>query len=268
MNEVCEIGAARRWWGEFPVGVGMQLRWHIGPAVVWIERRSAEWVIRHRSEDDPFSEQLEVAAPSTPAEYDDRSAPPRRFAGLVAEAETIELRPCLADRDVVSRPEEPFWVVPGSSVTGHVGSPLWLALGLKRGASPITEFPLVRPSDTWFGPNSRVGKLCYASRTRLRLRRADVRWTPHRAVTEVRIRNTGKTPLRVERINIPVPALSLWIDGSGMLQTSSIAFTRKDDDDEIAELQIEHTASHGAEHVAGPRAESPRGLVRAFSRLL
>jgi hypothetical protein len=259
---------SRRWWGEFRVEVGKQLRWRVGPAMTWIERRPAEWVIRHRSEGDPFSDQLEVGAPVSDLFADDALAPAHRFAGLAGETETIELCPRLADRDVVSRPEEPFWLVPGSSVTGQVGSPLWLALGLEPGAPPITEFPLLRPSDTWFGSNTRQGKLCYASRTRLRLRREDVRWNPHRAVTEVRIENRGRTPLRVERINVPVPALSLWFDESGLLRTSSISLTRKDDDDEIAELQIDETVLQGAERVALPRAPAPRGLVRAFSRLL
>ncbi|NNL86798.1 MAG: hypothetical protein HKP27_14145 [Myxococcales bacterium] len=208
-----------------------------------------------------------MSSPIAAEEHDPKTSPPQRFAGILPDRDVVELRPRLADRDVVTRPERPFQIVPGGSLTGFVGSPLWLALGLENDAPPIVEFPLLRPSDTWFGANSREGELCYASRTRLRLRRADVEWTPHRAVSEVKIRNSGRTPLRVERMNVPVPSLSLWVDETGMLQTSRLSFTRTEDD-EIAEMEIDPGIPLGAELVARPRIEPRGGLVRAFSQLL
>ncbi len=244
------------------------MRWRIGPAQLWIERQPREWVIRSASEGDPFSDELEVVANAPLPRDDELSGPAQRFAGLPEASQHVDLRPRLADRDVVSRPEKPFWVIPGSTLTGYVGSPLWLGIALEANAAPVIELPLVRLSDTWFGRNTRDGKLCYASRTRLRLRQEDVRWSPHRAVTEVCIRNFGSTPLRIERIKVPVPGLGLWVDSAGIMRTSQLTLTREDDDDELADIQVDDAIPRDAEQLAEPRSETPRGLVRAFSRLL
>ena len=256
------------WWGEWAFEIGQARCWRIGPTRLWIERRACEWVIDRETEPDPFSEALEVASPATGGDLKPETVTTLRFAGSPAGGGGLRLGPKLADRDVISRPEMPFTVLPEEEATVYVGSPLWLALeGVPEGR-PITEFPLFRPSDTWFGPNTRVGELCYASRTRCRTDPDDLRWNPHRAVTRVTIRNPHPTPLPVHRINLPVSLLPLWRTAPARLVTPPITYTRGGSDETIAELDI-GTPPHGATFVAGPRVTVPKHrLVRAFSRLL
>ncbi len=259
---------ARRWWGDRVLDVGETLRWVLGPSTVWVSRRRAEWVLFHELADDPLADALEIGAACEVDEPGDRGAIPLRFAGAETGAEGLRLQPRLADRSVVSRPEDAFSVLPGEEVTVYVGSPIWLSLELLPGPQRMAELPLLRASDTWFGASTRDGELCFASRTRCRLRLEDVRWTPHRAVTAVTIRNPAGSPLPIERIYVPVPVLSLWAHESGMLRTASVVYTREDDDAELARFHVVEEGLPAATQLASPRREPGRGLVRAFAQLL
>lgn len=259
--------AERTWWGEYAIPTGEARRWRIGPATLWLEHRPGEWVVRQESGGDPFADSLEVALPCSRDEVEKLEVPQQRFAEGASASDRVGLLPRLADRDVISRPEDPFSVLPGADVTVHVGTPLWVEIALLPGPRPVMELPLVRPSDTWFGANSRIGQLCYASRTRCRMRAEDVRWSPHRAVTEVMIRNASSTPLPIERINVPVPMLELWVRDSGALCTSHISYTREGDEEDQAALDT-GAALPGATRIATARVARRTGLVRAFSRLI
>lgn len=256
------------WWGEWVFEVGDARRWRIGPTTLWIERRAREWVIDRVTEPDPFSEALEVASPGGADDRPVDRVTVLRLAGDRASGGGLRLVPKLADRQVIARPEMPFRVLPEQSTTVYVGSPVWLALEAVPEGSPIDEFPLFRPSDTWFGPNTREGDLCYATRTRCRMDPNELRWNPHRAVTQVTIRNPHPNPLPVHRINLPVSLLSLCSTRPGRLVTPPITYTRRGSDEAIAELEI-GSPPNGAAIVSGPRMPSPtHRLVRAFSRFL
>ena len=49
-------------------------------------------------------------------------------------------------------------------MTIYVSSPVWIRLETATGTL-LDELPTIRQSDTWHGPNTREGELCYASRT-------------------------------------------------------------------------------------------------------
>lgn len=264
-----ETSQRSSWWGDFEIPLDEGRAWRVGPARFWIERRTGEWSLRHETAGDPFDDALEVAVPAPISDLAELTGPVHRFADGSSTPVALRLRPRLADRDVISRPEKPFSVLPESEVTVHMGSSVWAAIERLPGARAVTEFPLLRPSDTWFGPDSRTGQLCYASRTRCRMAREDIRALPHRAVTTVTIRNPRSTPLRVERISLPAPTLELWTDGSGALHTSSIVYTCAGDDEDRAELETVGAPPDGATtQVAEPRHTARSGLVRAFSRLI
>src|SRR5690606_5680646 len=82
------------------------------------------------------------------------------------------------------------------------------------------------PSDTWFGPSTREGELGYAARTNARLDLEQMRPRPSRAVTKVVVRNVGDDNLRIERLNLPVPQLSLFVNRQGLIWTNSITVER------------------------------------------
>src|SRR5690625_5517561 len=72
------------------------------------------------------------------------------------------------------------------------------------------EIPTKILSDTWFGPNTQMGTLCYASKTYTRSSRQEVTPRPHRAVTPVTVRNQSEELLSIDKLSIPVPHLALY----------------------------------------------------------
>ena len=100
---------------------------------------------------------------------------------------------------------------------------------------------MLRPSDTWFGPTTMDGELCYASQTYARLNLENLPIGPHHAITQVTIQNRAESQLLVEQLKLPVPYLALFEASDGLLWTQGITMTRSRDTD-MADLQIEKGA--------------------------
>ncbi|MCB9506315.1 MAG: hypothetical protein H6698_00290 [Myxococcales bacterium] len=233
--EVSPDGVAERSFGP----LNLQIRWGAGDWTVAVEHEGA----------------LDVRSPKPLPSLD-----VVRFAGSDGAAAVVHIEPRLLDRPVVARPETPIYVLAGETVRLFVSSPLMVALRVgERGAS-LTEVPTVRLSDTWFGPSTRVGELCYASRTGARLRLADVPRTPIRAVSSVRITNRASTHVRIERVRIPCPELSLYRDESGQLWTEELRLLRTGDGDRAEPVLSNVPEGVGTVTlVSGPRRTSDRG---------
>jgi hypothetical protein len=179
--------------------------------------------------------------------------------------------PCLPDRPVVTRLETPLNILPGETVSLYVISPLRLRIELDGTAKLLQEIPTYRLSDTWFGPMSSAGELCYASTVPAFLSLAEVPLLLHCAISAVTIRNSGADSLRLDRINVPLPKLSLFYATRTGFWTDAFSLERKEDS-EMASLKLDRQPPFEAspsEFVAGPRhigAES-NSVVRAFSAL-
>jgi hypothetical protein len=92
---------------------------------------------------------------------------------------------------------------------------------------------------------------------------------PHRALSVVRIENRGRSPLPIERIKLPMPALSLYGTPAGGLYTEGMTL-RRESDDELAEVRLSGSPpseARGGTHLGGPRVRVSRGLVHVFGRL-
>ena len=90
-------------------------------------------------------------------------------------------------------------------------------------------------------------------------------------VTPVRIRNRGEDGLTLDRMNLPVPFLSIFCDEEGALWTEAVELLR-DDDSEMATFRVTKgppDEARSASRLGEPRRVA-RGnpLVRAFGRLL
>ncbi|MGB5575959.1 MAG: hypothetical protein WBM88_00970, partial [Woeseiaceae bacterium] len=135
----------------------------------------------------------------------------------------------------------------------------------------LFDLPTIRRSDTWFGDNTRVGELCYATKSRAMTELADIQPRPHRAVTPVEIRNEGSGILPIEQFRVPVPALSLYADDHDRLWTDAVCFVRKEGQDRAA-MSIPEPSVHLPEKrtlIDEPRAPVETGpIVKAFSKLL
>lgn len=258
---------AEIWWGAHDIAVGSCGRWRIGPTALWIQRLHAEWRLATEPVDGS-DELVEVEVPADPPDLLELDAV-ARF-GMSHDGTEITLQPRLADRPVVTQPRKPFFVPPHESVVVFVGSPVWLALSLAGEVDPFHELPIARPADTWFGPPTDAGQLCYASRTYCRLRREQLPVLPHRALSRVRVINKASTAFLLERMQLPVEYLELYRGGDGALWSQDVELVHAEAD-VPAPMTIRRGApglAASAEHVAGARKHDGSNLlVGAFTAL-
>lgn len=223
------------WWGSHVLTQGDTGLFRVGPCTLWIKRFPQDVRVAYRYDDDPLTSNVEVSVPSD-EDLPSENVTIDRFS-FRKPPKSISLTPVLADRSVVIRPEYPFSVLSGEEVTLYVSTPLWIRLQTSDPASTLTDIPSYRPSDTWFGPSTREGELCYASRTAGKLELHDVAFYPHRAVTPIKLRNKAKDKLVLERVQLPVQYLSLFHTQEGSVWTQAVTLTREETG-ELAALQI------------------------------
>ncbi len=261
------------WWGEFPFDVGQSGLWEIASLAIAVTRHEREWRIQHRE----GATVEESAAPGwsvrVPADPLDGSAKVGRY--IFREAShTVVVQPALADRPVVTRPVDPIHLQRGEQVTMFVSSPLWVNVRRADVAAPLLDVPVQRPSDTWFGPTTLHGEMCYAARTQARLSREDLPRREHRALTSVSIRNQGGQPLLLERLKLPVCQLSLFAgeaEGETSLWTNNLIIVAEEKL-AVAEVQAETGPPRhlpNATLISKPRQPlESHGLQRALHALL
>lgn len=186
---------------------------------------------------------------------------------VIADAlDGFSVRPALADRPIVVRPEVRLMIPSRGSTTLYVGTPLWAQVALGAGP-PALDLPSQPPKETWFGETPREGQLCYASRTSGRLSRADVPRWPARALTAVRVRNEGREPLVLDRIQVPTEGLALHAHPDGALETDSVDVVAEDGVITSVEAAIPEAGS--LTPVASARQPGPAGLLgRMWQRVL
>lgn len=255
------------WWGDYELGVDESAQWRIGPLQLYIERRRAEWLIHQLSSDDARDVLCEVEVPT------ESKIPPqvtsRRFVQR-ATGGRITLSGRLADRPVVIKPAVPLSVPGGEDVTLYVGSPVWVQIAVGDPPVHLLEIPSHRASDTWAGPNTREGLACYGSRTLAQVDFADCTIRPHRAITEVQVRNHAADTLVIEQIQLPAPLLALYGGEGGVLWTQSVTLTR-DNRENAARLTIGDAAPaiDGALKLIGePRKLADDNMIaQVFNRL-
>ena len=261
------------WWGTVSIEEYTGGEWHIGPSTLWVYRASRDWRVVHRPSTDsgtadPMAQRSDVTVPLP----DDAMA-----AVLDAEEETltthrysvrrtrgsVALRPALADRPVVARPEHSLSVLPDEAVTLYLSTPLWVRIELVESERRLTEVPSLQMSDTWFGASTRDGTLCYATRTAGRLHLDRLPRRLHRALTPLKVRNTTAEPLALERVQLPAPHLSLYVTPDDALWTEAVTMTHRQTE-AGATVQIKEGPPADvdeAERMQTPREPSKQGLI-------
>lgn len=231
----------RAWWGPQPVAMDQAHCWRIGPLELMARRWRNEWRLAWRYGSDPLEATLgnHAVAPESFPEKPDRDWQITRF-GFQEAAEELVFSPKTADRPVVVRPELPFYLPGGEETHLFVSTAAWVHVQAGQEGPLMCEMPTYRPSDCWFGPNTREGEICYASRSVGRMRFEDLSQRPHRIVSRVTLRNRAKDPFLIERINLPVPILSLHRDAWNRLWTRSLVLERSPDGRE-AKVNLEES---------------------------
>ena len=261
--------SSAKWWGQFEIPINSAAYWQIESLKFAIHHLEKEWQISYQRESLEESLHNQVHFSNSLIDEDIYKTAIRHV--FRKSSSLLELKPQLADRTIVTRPSTPIVLAPGEDITLYISTPLWVQfeLGGKQG-SVIEEFAINRPSDTWFGPSTRVGELCYASQTSGRLNLENLPDRPSRAITPLNVINHGEDKLLLEKVALPVPLLSLFATPEGLLWTQPATLIR-DDDGELAKLKLGKEApkeAEGAVRINKPRQQSEKGmLVRAFSSI-
>ncbi len=249
------------WWGDYTLADGEAKCWTLGQLQLAVRRLSDEWRIAWRREQtqEEATNWSVADCPETLQGWDNVE----RHACRHTE-QSLVLVPLLADRSVVVRPVSPFTLPAGESATLFISTPLWVGIQAGDAGVSLLELPIVRPSDTWFGRNTRSGELCYASHTRGHMRIAEVVLRMHRALTCLRISNEAASSLRLERLSLPVPYLSLFEDRAHALWTQDVE-VRCEGDTAAASLTLDRGLPSQVERavpVSGPREKSNEPVLR------
>lgn len=259
----------RRWWGETTVPEGEAAYWRIGPLNLWASHSRNEWSLASGREGDPMQDSLVCEIPSTRA-WPETSESALRF-GFRQTLDALLLEPVLADRPIVINPATPFSLPPGEELTLYISTSLWVRLQTGKPRVELVELPTHRPSDTWFGPSTLEGELCYAGKTSARHQLENVPIRHHRAISALRVRNRARTPLTVERLKLPLPNMSLFESVDGQLWTETVTWHREQDG-EMAQLELGSRPPvrvTEARLLTGRRVEPAGGsLIRAFGGLI
>lgn len=254
-----------QWWGEFEIPKDAWCSWQISLLHLYINRKANEWHIAWRRDEDPLSTELSCQLKDSEAPDLDITESARFIISGTHLGFSLEL--ALADRPVVARPDVPVSVPPGERATLFVSSGIWIQPTVS--GSPLLDIPIYRPSDTWYGPNTREGELCYFSLTRARTIAQEATVYPHRATTPITVINRSDEILRIERIRVPMPLLGLYLDKGGNFVTNSTTLTLNPDAEETR-MQVEDINKQNGDYqqVAPPRKVAKNGdLIETIASL-
>lgn len=214
--------AHRTWWGNVDFTLNETRSWYLGGLTLQVQRAAQEWQISYhrpviQQESDhtwheiPSSEQSFLSAPTATVQ--------RHIFNKTSNQ--VTLKPQLADLSVVIQPVTSLFVSPNQQTTLFVSTPVWLNITTDK-HSLLLDTPIIRPSDTWFGANTIKGEICYATQVLARLDLEQLPIRPFRAVTPIHIVNRQNKSIPIERVNIPVPLLSLYAAEDGRLWTPTL----------------------------------------------
>lgn len=253
------------WFGHFNFDRAQTNQWRIGALAVSVQRHASEWQVCHLNTGAAIDEQAAIEVTENAGQQPEGSRCQRHAVAL--SNQPLKVLPALADRPVVTRPLIPFHLHPGQETLLYVGTSIWLQIHAFEAGPLLLDLPVQRPSDTWFGPSTREGELCYAARTRAILDLQDLPSRTIRATTPVRIKNNGQTSLLLERLLLPIPQLSVFATHDNRLWTEELSI-HCNQEMRSAHLRI----GSGAPTIAGstrqlnpPRMLAERGV---FTRAL
>lgn len=230
LQSFSEIGiTSRRWWGTYQVEAGQSRFWRIGNVVICVDRVTNEWHI----------------ASCQAAENDFDKLNFKTFT-FRTQAE-LELKPVLANLSLASKLERTLYIPGGEEILLYVSSPVWVRVQTGKSRIILAEIPTFILSDTWFGPNTCEGELCYAGHTYCSPHLKDIPSGPDRIISPMLIKNAGITTLKLENISVPLPYLSVYSDAENFLWTEQLYVYREED--------------------SGPQVEIAKGPPKALNEI-
>ena len=266
MNRSSEI---RPWWSPFEIDRDTGLKWTLGSFELTLFRWEGEWLLANER---TTGEEIEPGRWQVAPVAEPPASHPSLVRYVADEADgSVRLMPRVGDRSVVARPRMPLHLLPGDEAKIYVSSPAWVEVTVGKKAKHLCELPVNRLSDTWFGPNTLEGEAAYALKTQARVRLAEIPRRTYRIITAISVHNAGQDLLKIDRMNLPVPYLSVYRDRDGSLWSEAVELTRSEGS-EMAAIEVAPGAPpevEGAARLSEPRMVMEKNfLVRAFSGLL
>ena len=250
--------ASDQWWGSLNIPQEKWCFWEISLLKFYVFKALNEWHFAWIREGDPLDTTLRSDFSGTQLP-DLENTEQSRYVFTHTKG-GFNLGLALADRSIVARPDVSVSIPPGHKVILYMSSGIWLQPNVD--GLVLLDLPIYRPSDTWFGPNTRTGELCYFSLTRARTSATESLVYPHRAITPITIINDGSELLKIDRIRVPMQYLSLHLNKRGEFVTDSVIFRLGPDADEARlEFTDEENKSTRFTQIATPREERSDGLL-------
>lgn len=255
-----------QWWGDYQMDVNEMGLWQIGPTSVEIHRLEHEWRIITETGENPLDSTMEVFYP-LPSSHPSLESKMRRYM-FHKSTGIVNLRPNLADRAIIVKPETPFEVRNGEQITMYVSTPIWVRITTPGTPKPLRSIASFRSPDIWYGEDTRTGELCYYSKLLGQLTLEGVQRRPYRAVTPMVLQNRSKEPLLIERIRLPMRYLNLYAAKDNFLWTSKLYLIQRRNNHTRIRVDRGAPQEMGEHHlVAHAELKMPRYLrMSAFSR--
>lgn len=246
--------------------VGAKIAWSLGELHLVVEQRRAGLSIERHYDSVEHSERWTHHA--SPPQHHDPGLPVGLLVAGVEPEESFTLRPRLADRPLVARPEFDVVVSPGAELEVFLTSPLWIEVSARNQC--LAEFPTREPAKTWFGEDTTRGILAYATRTRVRTTPAELSESRARVTTRAVILNHWQTPVYLSRAAIPLPSMKLYVDEDERCWSDSISITCSGSNDaSVRVLSPSGEEQSRAQFIVGARSPARSdGLIEAFSSIL
>jgi hypothetical protein len=258
--------AGNAWWLPVELDIDSCRNVNIGTLSLYFKRQQQQWLLAHERvsaspERELFSSTAALCMPPqlTTERYIFRQSPA-----------AFCLTPVLMDRPVVVKTLQPVHIPPGEQTTLYISSPVSVRVSLQQPEQLLQEIAIMRLSDTWFGPTTQAGELCYADKTHARYNKHELPLRPHRAITPVMIQNNARQILSLSKISIPVPYLAVYSADDGNLWTDSIAL-QYDGPQNLARFKTSTLSAHDASGVSlissARTVPEKHNLIRAFTHI-
>lgn len=181
--------------------------------------------------------------------------------------ESVMLKPMLPDMQVTVRPEHAFRLAPGARVQIFTRIPVWVAVSLKASTEyKLMEIPTVELNKTWFG-DFLSGSLCYWLSTSARREIVPEMFQPHTVITTMNIHNASREDLLIEKVNILVERLSVYIHENQLWSDEmDITYKGGDQHSEITMNGEPPSARSDAKHIANPRNPLKKSFAERILR--
>ncbi len=253
-----------KWWGDYHFNLGQARTWRFGTLLVRITRGLQEWQLEYyrprvQDEDEQSWQVIDNAT-----DLGTSTVLERYF--FQHTGEYFWLLPRLAHLPVVVRPHYPIYFAAGEHGTLYLSTPLWIAGYHDPGKPPLFDIPVVRPKDTWFGPDTRHGEVCFATPVVGRTELSHLLPRAFRAVTPVHVHNQSNGRLPLLRMNLPVPALPLFYQTDTFRLWTSPIDVVQDSVNHAPRIRIDSHAPGAAGSVdfLAPAREAGNQLFRMF----